>query len=85
MARTRSAIADQTRYLAELSAPDQQPSKAEMRAESAALVAAYPGPIRRLPTFIDLKCYRCNHRGRVKVYPGERKRFKCSRCGALSL
>lgn len=61
-----------------------QPSKAEMRALGIALLADYQRPIRVLPSIIELKCG-CGHRGRVKVYRGERKRFRCSRCGYLSL
>jgi hypothetical protein len=83
--RHRQAATDMAHYLVELEAPSAQPSKAELREEAAAAIARYTGPVRRLPTMVDLKCYRCNHRGRVRVYPGERKRFKCSKCGAVSL
>lgn len=63
---------------------DPQPSKAELRALGVALLADYARPIRVLPSIIELKCG-CGHRGRVKVYRGERKRFRCSKCGYLSL
>lgn len=60
-------------------------TKDQLRAEALALVAQYRGNVRQLPTLIELKCYRCNHRGRAKVWPGGSKRFKCSRCGATSI
>lgn len=85
MARTRAAQIDQARYLGDLEAPEVQPSKAELVAEARDAIARYTGPVRRLPTVIRLKCYRCNHQGKAHVQPGQRRRFKCSRCGATSL
>lgn len=61
-----------------------QPSKADLRAEAEEAIATWNRPVQRLPTFIELKCW-CGHRGRVKVAPGRRKRFRCSKCGYLSL
>lgn len=62
--------------------PAPQRSKAELRAEAEAALAAYRGPVRRLPTVHELRCL-CGHRGRVAV-PAElgRPRFRCSRCGS---
>jgi DNA-directed RNA polymerase subunit M/transcription elongation factor TFIIS len=63
-----------------------QPSKAEQRAEAAALLAAYQGPIKKLPTVVALRCAKCGHRGNVRMRPGEpKRRFKCSKCGYLAL
>ena len=42
------------------------------------------GEIKRLPTFIDLKCPRCGHRGRAKYHGRTRPRFRCSKCGATT-
>lgn len=73
-------------YVNDLDEPHEpQPSKADMRAEIERRVAEYQGPVTRLPTVLHLKCTNCRHRGTVRVQPGERKRFKCSRCGAVSL
>lgn len=57
-------------------------SKAEMRAETEALVAAYRGTVKRLPTFAALRCRTCGHRGTARVPVGAAPRFKCSRCGS---
>lgn len=65
--------------------PTDELSKPEQRAEADALMASYGGRINRLPTYLKLKCYSCNHRGQVRLTPGRRARFRCSRCGALSL
>lgn len=62
-----------------------QPSKAALRAESADAIERYTGRVQLCPTIIELKCVGCNHRGRVKVWRGERKRFRCSKCGYLSM
>lgn len=90
--RTLSRLAatdgmERARLVAELDGgqlyrPEQ--SKEEMRAETAALVEEYRGKIKRLPTFVPLKCV-CGHRGRAMVKPGRKPRFRCSKCGALSL
>lgn len=77
----RRAEVDLARSLAE---DEPRPSKAELRALGIALLADYQRPIRVLPSIIELKCG-CGHRGRVKVYRGERKRFRCSKCGYLSM
>lgn len=61
-----------------------RPSKEQLRADAAAAIAAYQGKVTRLPTVIELKCG-CGHRGRVKVQSGQRKRFRCSKCGYLSM
>jgi hypothetical protein len=63
-----------------------QLSKEEARAEMEDALARYRGAVRKLPTIIEVKCYRCNHRGRASMPSGNTvKRFKCSKCGALSL
>lgn len=63
-------------------APEPGPSKAQLRAEGDALVAAYRGPIRRLPTYAALRCRSCGHRGTARVPPGVAPRFRCSRCSS---
>lgn len=78
------AASDQAEIARMLAEHDQEPSKAELRAETAELVAAYRGPIRRLPTFRDIKCA-CGHRARVPTRPGTSPRFRCSKCGARAL
>lgn len=78
---SRRAEIDVARILAE-DLPRQ--SKDELRAQAAEALSRYHGPIRRLPTLIDLKCYHCNHRGRV-VLRDTSARFVCSKCGAKSL
>jgi hypothetical protein len=60
------------------------PSKAELRAQANAAIADHRRAIDKLPTVVEVKCYRCNHRGRIKVYDVN-ARFRCSKCGALSL
>jgi transposase-like protein len=66
--------------------PEPKLSKEAARAEMEAALANYRGAINRLPTVIEVKCYRCNHRGRVLMPNGNTtKRFKCSKCGATSL
>jgi hypothetical protein len=68
--------------------PEQEPihvetqTKAEIRAETDALVAAYRGPIRRLPMMAALRCRTCGHRGTARVPPDAKPAFKCSRCGS---
>ena len=63
-----------------------QLSKVEARAEMEAALARYRGTIRQLPTIVELKCYKCNHRGKAIMPNGNTtKRFKCSKCGAMSL
>jgi len=38
--------------------------------------------IKRLPSFRDVRCDRCGHKGRARIPFGTRApRFKCSRCG----
>lgn len=63
-------------------APATGPSKAEMRLEAEALMAAYDGPVRRLPTYAALRCRSCGHRGNARVPAGARPRFTCSHCGS---
>jgi hypothetical protein len=65
--------------------PEAGPSKADLRAEAADAVERYTGRVQLCPTIIELKCVGCNHRGRVKVWRGEKKRFRCSKCGYLSM
>jgi hypothetical protein len=66
--------------------PKPQLSKEEARAEMASALARYRGAVHKLPTIVEVKCYRCNHRGRASMPNGNTaKRFKCSKCGALSL
>lgn len=83
-AATRRAEVMLARELADYDGP--RPSKADLREEAAVAVAQYRGPVRRLPTVIELKCYACNHRGRVTLpYGNTTRRFRCGKCGALSL
>jgi hypothetical protein len=58
--------------------------QAAIAADMARAVAEYRGPVRRLPTIIDVRCV-CGHRKRVALSPGKvRPRFRCSRCGAIA-
>lgn len=67
------------RIVSEPKAP--QPSKADLRAESEAAIAAYRGAVTRLPTMIDLRCV-CGRTARIAIAPDRaRPRFRCSRCG----
>jgi hypothetical protein len=75
------AVADADRLARVERGEPAEPSKAELRAEAAAAVATYRGPIKRLPTIHDLRCI-CGHRAKVSVQPGPRPRFRCSRCGS---
>lgn len=68
--------------MASLEPVETGPSKADMRAETEALVAAFAGPVRRLPTYAALRCRSCGHRGNARVGPGQSPRFKCSDCGS---
>jgi hypothetical protein len=77
----RRADIEIARYLAE---DVRRRSSAAIAADMARAVAEYRGPVRRLPYIMKLKCI-CGHKGRVKVYPGARKRFRCSKCGFLSI
>ena len=62
------------------------PSKEQLRADMADAMSRYRGAIHKLPTVVELKCYRCNHRGKATMPNGNTtKRFKCSKCGAMSL
>lgn len=62
-----------------------QPSKAELREAAVVALASYRKPIQVLPTIIHLKCG-CGHRGYVRIARGApRKRFRCSKCGYLSM
>jgi len=66
----------------ELARDEPQPSKDELRAQAAAALANYRGPIRRLPMYTALRCRSCGHRGTARVAPGSNPRFRCSACGS---
>lgn len=63
-------------------APELGPSKAELRAETAALVAAFNSPVRRLASYAALRCRSCGHRGTARIPVDAKPRFKCSACGS---
>lgn len=82
MRSARSSEIETARLLSGTDTFEPEPSKAELRAETEALIAAYRGPVQRLPTFRDVRCP-CGHQGRVKVAPGRAMpRLRCSRCGS---
>lgn len=62
--------------------PEVGPNKAELRAETERLIAAFTGPVRKLPTFAALRCRSCGHRGTARVPQGTKPQFKCSQCGS---
>jgi len=38
--------------------------------------------VKRLPSFRDVRCDRCGHKGRARIPHGTKApRFKCSKCG----
>lgn len=60
-------------------------SKAAARAQAAEAVAAFTGPVSRLPTVVTLRC-QCGHVARATIPLGiEHPRFRCSRCGTRQL
>lgn len=75
----RYAVEDEALF-EEAPAPSQ--SKAQMRDETQALIAAYRGPIKRLPMTAALRCRSCGHRGTAQVPSGSSPSFRCSRCGS---
>jgi hypothetical protein len=79
----REAMADVLTF--PIPTDDERLTKDQMRAETDALMASYGGRINQLPTYLSLKCYSCNHRGRVRLTPGRKTRFRCSKCGAVSM
>jgi hypothetical protein len=56
-------------------------TKAEMRAQADAAIAAATKPITKLPTKITRQCGKCGETTSVMVEPGEATpAFKCKRC-----
>lgn len=82
-AASQARLADIALGHALASEPEERgPSNAELRAQAAAALAAYRGPVTRLPTFAALRCRSCGHRGTARVPPGSSPSFKCSACGS---
>lgn len=80
IASARRAEFDDSQAFAPL--PETGPSKAELRAETERLMAAYNGPVKRLAAFAALRCRSCGHRGNARVPAGTTPNFKCSNCGS---
>lgn len=78
----KTAELDQARYAYELNGLPAGPGKAELRAQAESAIAAYRGPVRRLPTYAALRCRSCGHRGTARVPVGTEPKFKCSACGS---
>jgi hypothetical protein len=58
-----------------------QYSKAELRAQAEAAMAAATKPVTKLPTKITRQCGKCGETTSVMVEPGaETPPFKCKRC-----
>jgi ribosomal protein S27E len=74
---------DERAYAAELAGGGAEPSKAQLRAEAAALLAQYRRPVRVVARKLRVKCRCCGHEGVVRLLPGKAlPKFRCSRCGA---
>lgn len=58
------------------------PSKADLRAEAAALIARDSPKVQSIATVFNLRCPKCRHKGLARVPKGRPlPQFKCSRCG----
>jgi hypothetical protein len=61
-------------------------TKAELRAQGDQAMAAFTGPIVKLPTKLERKCGRCGESSSVMVQPGQTPpEFKCQSCNQATL
>src|SRR6266516_2916033 len=76
-----ASLREPRRISAKIRAPRRRPSKAEMRAETAALLEQYRGPIQKEPTRLQVTCPKCGQQGTVTTELRSGLRFRCTRCG----